>query len=232
MGLNDDLSKYVKGVFQGQWTRRDGQVVPTYDQIKLEGNDGVELDGTVLYADLAESTELVRTQSSIFAAEVYKNYLYCAAKLIADCGGVVTAYDGDRVMGVFIGDSKNTSAVDCALKINYAVFNILRPAIKAQYPNSGFELKQKVGVDTSKLLFARTGVRGTNDLVWVGSASNNAAKLAALPTRYYTYISESVYTNMHSKAKMGGTPPQDMWTSVSVPALGFKVYGSTWKRTF
>jgi len=30
----------------------------------------------------------------------------------------VTAYDGDRVMAVYLGNSKNTSAVTTALKIH------------------------------------------------------------------------------------------------------------------
>src|SRR4051812_36873707 len=60
-------------------------------------NDAVEIDGTVLYADLAESTPLVKGYKDWFAAEVYKNYLYCAARIIRLRGGVITAYDGDRV---------------------------------------------------------------------------------------------------------------------------------------
>ncbi|MDK8795188.1 hypothetical protein QP968_05630 [Corynebacterium sp. MSK041] len=55
-----------------------------------------------------------------FAAEVYKNYLYCAEKIILVRGGIFTACDGDRVMGVFIGDSKNSAAAMCVLQINWA----------------------------------------------------------------------------------------------------------------
>ncbi len=39
-------------------------------------------------------------------------------------------------MGVFIGDNQSTSAARCGLKINYAVREILNPAIKAQYPQT------------------------------------------------------------------------------------------------
>lgn len=45
-----------------------------------------------------------------FAAEIYKSYLHCASKIIRCENGVITAFDGDRVMGIFIGDLKNTSA--------------------------------------------------------------------------------------------------------------------------
>jgi class 3 adenylate cyclase len=90
-----------------------------------------------------------------FAAEVYTAYLLCASRIIKSEGGTITAYDGDRVMAVFIGKAKNTCAVRTGLKIKGVVDNIINPAIKNQY-NNEFELKQVVGIDTSDLLVART----------------------------------------------------------------------------
>jgi class 3 adenylate cyclase len=94
---------------------------------------------------------MVDAHKDHFSAEVYKTYLYCAAKLIREESGAITAYDGDRIMGVFIGNSKNTSAVRCGLKINYAVEQVINQAIRAQYQNSKFVLKHVVGIDTSAL---------------------------------------------------------------------------------
>ncbi len=108
--------------------------------------------------------------------EIYKNYLYCASRLIRNEGGAITAYDGDRVMGLFIGDFQWSNAVKCALKINYAVSQIINPAIKAQYDSSEFAVSQCVGIDTSEVYASRAGVRGDNDLVWIGRAPNYAAK--------------------------------------------------------
>jgi len=48
----------VESIFADQWKVRDGQKVPETEDIQL-GNHAVLLNGTVLYADLAESTELV-----------------------------------------------------------------------------------------------------------------------------------------------------------------------------
>src|SRR5436305_868835 len=83
--------------------------------------EAVELDATVLYADLADSTGLVQGYKDWFAAEVYKTYLMAASELIKNNDGTITAFDGDRVMGVFIGGSKNSSAARCALQINHFV---------------------------------------------------------------------------------------------------------------
>lgn len=131
-------------------------------------------------------------------------------------------------MGVFIGDAKNSSAARCALNINWAVINILRPAIEKQYPSNTFELKQRVGIDTSELLIARTGIRGSNDLVWVGKAANNAAKMAALPTGYPSYISADVYAKLNESSKYGADPKENMWVNLGSGALGYKIFGSTY----
>lgn len=105
-----------------------------------------------------------------FAAEVYKSFLHCASIIIRDQGGEITAFDGDRVMAVFIGDNKRTSAAKSALKINYAVTPIINPEIKDKYSDIAYTMRHAVGIDISKVFIARTGVRGANDLVWVGRA--------------------------------------------------------------
>jgi class 3 adenylate cyclase len=231
MALSDDLKLYVKDTHRGVWSTRDGQNVPDADDLKLS-NDAVKIEGTVLYADLAESTALVKGYKKDFAAEIYKNYLYCAGKIIRLRGGTITAFDGDRIMAVFIGDGKNSAAARCALNINWAVINILRPATKEQYPKASYVLKQKVGIDTSDLFVARTGFRGSNDLVWVGNAANNAAKMAALSTSYPAYISADVYGSLNEESKYANDPRRDMWTSLGTNDLGSHIYGSTFHWGF
>src|SRR5438876_813165 len=124
MALAQDLLAAVDEILKSRWTTRGGNVVPESEDLALS-NDGVNLDATVLYADLAESTRLVDNYNSDFAAEIYKSYLRCAAKIVTAENGVITAYDGDRLMAVFLGDFKNTKAARSALKINYAVTQII-----------------------------------------------------------------------------------------------------------
>lgn len=226
MGLGDDLKSEVRKIFSERWTTRTGQVVPESDDLKLS-NDAVTLDGTVLYADLNDSTNLVDTMKPEFAAEIYKSYLVCAARIIRSEDGAITGYDGDRIMAVYIGKSKNSSAVRTALKINFAVQKIINPAIKYQYPNSGYSVKQVVGIDTSELFVARTGIRGSNDLVWVGRAANYAAKLSAR-SGSTSQITTDVYKRLNQKSKIGSNG-QNMWTQTLAPEIGNrKIYTSSW----
>lgn len=226
MALKDDLESEVATIFKETWSTRDGQVVPESTDLKL-GNDAVRLNGTVLYADLTGSTKLVDAYSSEFAAEVYKAYLHCAAKIIRAEGGVITAYDGDRIMAVYIGDSKNTSAARSGLKINWVRANIINPALKKQYPKKDYQVEQTVGIDTSELFVARTGIRGSNDLVWVGRAANYAAKLAALGPSYPTRITADVYNSLNASLKT--TDGKSMWESAKWAGMNdLSIYRSTW----
>jgi len=55
--------------------------------------------------------------------------------VIRSNSGEIVAYDGDRIMAIFVGDAKGTSAVRCALQINWAIRNLVTPAFKKQYPD-------------------------------------------------------------------------------------------------
>lgn len=231
MSLAQELRDYAAKTHKDAWQRRDGQKVPNTEDVAHK-NEAVDLDAVVLYADLKDSTGLVRGYKDWFASEVYKNYLYTTSRIIRAHDGVITAFDGDRVMAVFIGGSKNSNAAKVALKINWAVKNILQPAMDEQYPNNTYRLRQKVGIASSKTMVARTGIRGSNDLVWVGNAANIAAKLAAMDDSYATYITEDVFKRLSEKTKYGGDPKRLMWTDLGSGAGYGKIYGSTFWWSF
>ena len=226
MSLRQELDREIANILADQWSERDGRVVPESSDLTL-ANDAVQLDATVLYADLSESTVLVDSYAHKFAAEIYKCYLHCAAKIIRSEGGVITAYDGDRVMAVYLGNVKNTSAAKTGLKLNWAVHNIINPKIVAQYPDVAYRIKQTVGIDTSPLTVARTGVRGANDLVFVGRAANHAAKLTGLLPTHATRIPKDVYDALHESLKR--TNGQEMWELATWTAMNkAPIYRSTW----
>jgi class 3 adenylate cyclase len=230
MGFAADIEAEVKRIFRESWTVTKATVVPGPNSIALEKNDAKQMDfGTVLYADLSGSTNMVNTKKREFAAEVYRSYLYSAAQIIRSEGGDVTAYDGDRIMAVFLGDGPNTSAAKSALKINHAVTKIINPAIAAQYGDGVYTVKQVVGVDRSPLFVARTGVRGDNDLVWVGRAANYAAKLTEISNDAATYITGEVFDCLHDSAKYGGTNNEMMWRERQWTQMNnMRIYSSTW----
>lgn len=209
MSLRDDLTSEVTRIFKYQWDVQTTTNVPAAEDLRLDANHAKDLEiATVLYADLDGSTNMVDNYDWMFSAEVYETYLRCAAKIIRSEGGDVTAYDGDRVMAVFTGSYQRTSAVRSAMKINFAVLNIIRPAIKNHYPNIDFILNHVIGIDSSRLRTARIGVRGDNDLVWIGRAANYAAKLTSLQGKPI-WITKDVYKKLNDEAKY--SLGNDMW---------------------
>jgi class 3 adenylate cyclase len=229
MGLKDDLSAEVKSTLAQVWDVQKTDSVPSPEDLRLHANHAKDLEkATVLYADLDGSTSMVDNYKWEFSAEIYKTFLRCASQIIRSEGGAITAYDGDRVMAIFTGGTKNTDAVRCALKINYAVSEIIQPAINAQY-TTDFKLSHVVGIDTSQLRTSRIGVRGDNDLVWIGRAANYAAKLTNESGRP-TWITKAVYDSMKDDVKFHNG--QDMWQKAHWTSMNnMEVYSSTywWK---
>ncbi|MCX2862588.1 adenylate/guanylate cyclase domain-containing protein [Paucibacter sp. PLA-PC-4] len=226
MGLKDDLSAEVKSTFAQAWDVQKTESVPAPEDLRLNANHAKDLEkATVLYADLDGSTSMVDNYKWEFSAEIYKTFLRCASQIIRSEGGAITAYDGDRVMAIFTGGTKNTDAVRCALKINYAVSEIIQPAINAQY-TTDFKLSHVVGIDTSQLRTSRIGVRGDNDLVWIGRAANYAAKLTNESGKP-TWITKTVYDSMKDDVKFHNG--QDMWQKAYWTSMNnMEVYSSTY----
>jgi class 3 adenylate cyclase len=227
MSLADDIREEVQEILNTNWKERDGEKVPEAEEVKL-GNDAVKLAGTVLYADLAESTAMVKDYENWFAAEMYKAFLLSACRIIRDEGGAITAFDGDRVMAVYIGHGKNSAAARTGLKINHAVLKIINDEVASKYEKNPFQLKHAVGIDTSDVFVARTGVRGANDLVWVGRAANYAAKLCSLRSgSYATWITDTVYASLNKDAKYGANG-SCMWDEKKWGEFDMTVYASSW----
>ncbi len=115
-----------------------------------------------------------------------------------------------------------------ALIINYCVLQIINPWLQVQYPSISYTVHHAVGIDTSNLLVARTGVRGSNDLVWVGRSANYAAKLSSLrPWTYRTFITPDVYNELHQVA-LYGLDQMLMWSPWYWSDYGITIYRSSY----
>lgn len=227
MSLSDEIRDRAKEIFKTDWETTNGQVVPSPESIAL-ANSAVYFErATVLYADLDGSTNLVDKYNWWFAAEVYKAYLYAAARIVRAEGGVITSYDGDRVMAIFVGDSQTSSAALAALKINYAVKKLVQPQLNAKYDTS-YAIGHKVGIDTSPIRAVRTGIRGNNDITWVGRAANHAAKLNAIPVEPELWLTKDAFGRTKSDYKTW--QGREIWTKRKWSQMGDQeVYASNWE---
>lgn len=226
MALKDDLTSDVKTIFKSAWTETTGRIVPAPSDVGL-GNKATLLEqAVVFYADLDGSTNMVDTKKWEFSAEIYKTFLHCAAKIVKAESGDITAYDGDRIMAIFIGNNKHDRAARAALKLRWAVLKIVQPLMKESY-KTDFVIAHTVGIDVSDLRAVRTGVRGDNDLVWVGRAANYAAKLTTLGSDYPTWITKAVYDGLSSSLKTSNS--KSIWEARLWTDMGnMSIYRSNW----
>jgi class 3 adenylate cyclase len=238
MSIADDVTADVTGVLDQPWDIRDGEVVPEQEDVAL-GGGGVKLEAVMLYADLADSTRIAMDDRRI-AAKLFKAFLAAASRLIRHRDGYVRSFDGDRVMGVFITGGMHTNAAICGLNIAWAIANVIRPQFKAAYKmfqDNTYGIDHCTGIDRSEVLVVRAGIRGNNDLGWVGRAPNVAAKLSSIRVNsdYTTYITDDVHGYLLDEATHTVKPEngkQDMWEKYedsSTPVT--TLYRSRWYRS-
>jgi len=229
---SEKLDADTSEVLDAAWVIRDGTVVPETQNISLT-NGAVNLDATYVYADMANSTGLAQNATNKQTGKIIRVYLNAATQLLHQNGGEIRSFDGDRVMAIFIGDSKNSDAARAALQINWAVNEIIRPKIRDKWPTLDWTLFHGVGVDTGKAMLVRGGVRRVdNDIVSIGSAPNVAAKLSEIRSAPDIYITQAVYNRLNEEVKYAGGV--DMWSEFGTLTYGgkdFKVRGTTycWK---
>lgn len=233
MAIYDDLESDTDKYLETQWNTRKGNKVPGTSEIALAGG-AVEIDATFLYADLANSSKMAKELDRRVAARILKSFLATTTRLVKHHEGTIASFDGDRILGIFIGDLKNTNAAKCALQINYTVTKIIRPKYENKYDSvrdASFRIKHGVGIDTGTVLAVRAGARGDNDLIWIGRAPNLAAKLSDLrESDYHTFITSSVYNLMKDSVKFGGSENKCMWEKRSWTFLdeNINIYRSNW----
>lgn len=216
------------------WSITNGTVVPTTDDIVMR-NGGRLLDATYAYADLADSSKIAQTLKKEAAAKIIRAFVNSATRILRNFGGEIRSFDGDRVMAIFVGDDKNWNAVRAAFAINWAVVEVIRPAIKSNWSDGEdfCNISHRVGIDTGESLIVRGGARNNNDLISVGAAPNIAAKLSDLKNGHTTYITDRVYGELADNLLYYESSGyrQNCWSklysSIQIGGTYNTVYGST-----
>jgi len=232
MSFDEDLRKEIRTIFRSAWEVTDGRVIPSPEDVGL-GNKAKKVDISILYADMAGSTDMVKGYKREYCAEIYKTFLLGCCRVIRRNGGELISFDGDRIMGAFIGDAKNSTAAKAALNIKWVMDNIVQKEHDEYYVNIKRTIEYTVAVDVAEHHAVRTGIRGSNDLVWVGNAANLAAKLTNHNwSPYRSIITYRVYNSLNNASKFDGNG-RNMWISAYSDEINETVYKSSyhWEPT-
>ena len=196
----------------------------------------MKVEAAFLYADLAGSALLSKACPWTTTATIIRAFLECSTRLIIKHGGVVRSFDGDRVMGIFNGDNKNSNASICGREIHWMVRKILDPAAKKRFKSirdNGIEIRHGVGIDVGEVRAVRSGIRNSNDLIWIGKAASFSAKLSDIRVNgYHTYISSRTFNRLSKEAKSDASG-ESLWEAMTFNFAGETetVYRSNhWKK--
>lgn len=227
------LGSEVRAILHQRWRIRKGLKVPTPESVLLSGG-GVRFEGTVLYADLAQSSLLATDFQKQTAAKIIKSFLRCCSRIITKNKGKITSFDGDRVMGIFQGNGQENRAVLSGLQIHSALEYIIRPKLTDHFQSikqDKFTIDHCVGIDKGETLAVRAGHAGSNDLIWIGRAPNLAAKLSDVRNwKYKTVITQDVYDALDYEHKYDKESFESMWEKRLYDFLdkSWSIYVSDW----
>ncbi|MDQ0869026.1 adenylate cyclase [Arthrobacter sp. V1I9] len=230
---SDDIQAKISNILAEPWVIEDGRVVPKTEDVNQK-NGGKRLEATYLYADLADSTLLAKRFVPEFTARVVRMYLRGAVDAIRHKGGHIRSFDGDRVMGIFIGDRRRNNALEAALHINWAVDQVINPQLTERLKTStaSWQVSHRVGIDDGETLIVRGGARDNSDLVSIGRAPNIAAKLSSIRGESGAItVTDRVHSFLLDKNKVH--EGRAMWGSSTSRTLGphaVTTYSSAWWR--
>lgn len=233
MAWKDDLEGWVDDHLDTSFDVRSGREVPTTESVTSK--QAVELEAAFLYADLAGSSDLARHCPWETTAKVIRAFLDTSTRLIKAYDGEIRSFDGDRVMGVFVGTTPRTYATRCAREIFYTVENILAPKATKKFQsirNNGIKLKCGVGVDFGISRAVRAGIRNNNDLIWIGRPPNMAAKLSDIRDYpFCVHIHKNVYEALPDADKV--VNGENIWEArtYTLSGVAHTVYRTNYTRT-
>jgi adenylate cyclase len=225
MTFKQDLIAAKDEIVGSNFETRDGQVVPTTADVGY--HQAVKLHATYLYVDLVDSSGLVAICPKETVGKVLRLFLDLNVRIIRKRGGHIRSFDGDRVMGIFIGAGRQDAAVQAAMQIRWACKEIIQPEIKSRYTsikNAEWVITPGSGIASGQTFIVRGGVRkSSSDLVSVGNIPNLAAKLSderAAP--YHVRIGKGTYSELGDNAKI--SKGVNMWDGPYTMKMGGKDY--------
>ncbi|KQP01417.1 hypothetical protein ASF30_02025 [Leifsonia sp. Leaf264] len=232
--FGDAFDGKMNEILATPWNSENARVVPKTEDVAQR--DGAKLiEATFMYADMADSTLLVKRYKKEFAARVVRMYMRASVDCIRNRGGHIRSFDGDRVMGVFIGDRRRNDAVEAALNLSWVVDQVINPKLKAWLARSNsatWSVAHRSGIDDGETLIVRGGARNNSDLVSIGNAPNIAAKLSGIRGESGSItITSRVYDVLSEGNKMSGDTA--MWKKRDEAAVGphaVSTYSCGWMR--
>lgn len=224
MTLLDNLKQKVSSYLAGEYTKVRKTSVPSPEDIPL-GNSAAELEATTLFIDVRQSSDITNAFRQQTAAKMMKAYFDGSVRIISSNHGVVRSFNGDGMLAVFMGGGRSNNAVKAAMQTKWFVEEVLRSQFNKYFSNNqaavgkALDFSIGAGLDEGTIFAVRVGVKGTNDVAWVGRCTNTSAKLAnSTSSPRSIAITREVYSRLRQDRTHSGHA--HMWTDEAMREIG------------
>lgn len=215
MGLKDDIESRISTVIDEKYNVTDARVTPTRDSVTF-GSTAKKFFARVLYIDLRGSQQLLSDHQHITVLKAHKAFVYAAAKCIRAEGGDPRSFNGDSILAFWAGkgDDVAKKCVRSAMKIRYAIDEIVNPKLKSKYSDT---LNFGIGVAQGDLYVGKSGVAGDadfQDLIWIGWPVYHAVRYGDKAKKPKAiWISKNIWAAIKDDESMTiGGNGKEMWT--------------------
>jgi class 3 adenylate cyclase len=207
MSMLSDLNTQIDGYMAGQYKVTAKSGVPIPEDIPL-GNEAAELNAATLFVDVRQSSDITNTFRRQTAAKIMKAYFVGAVKIVNTNNGYVRSFNGDGMLAIFVGEDRHDHAVKAAMQLKWFVNYVLEPKFRQYFNNNlkalGSALNFSIGsgIDEGTIYAVRVGIKGTNDVAWIGRCTNTSAKLSGVTDAIA--ITGAVYNNLSASLTHAG----------------------------
>lgn len=223
MALLDDLKTTVSGYLAGNYETYEPKNIPLPEDIGL-GNKAAKMQATALFIDVRQSSDITEAFRLQTAAKMMKGYFRGAVKIVRANNGHVRSFNGDGMLAFFMGDYRSNNAAKAAMQVRWFVGKVLQPEFQSYFKNNLTALGKALdfsigcGLDEGQIFAVRVGIKGTNDVAWVGRPTNTAAKLASIPDPNRIRVTRAVYERLNKDRKYAGD--KHMWKDEVFKEIG------------
>ncbi len=179
-------------------TRTSNKIPQTSKDLKY--NEIVKMDLAMLFVDITGYTDLVKNENPKKIARVMTLYVTEMGAAIRHHGGIIVSIEGDGLLASFntIQGKKHNAcekAVRCAVTMNTLLDFVVNKRLREFNYNT---ISCRYGMDFGPIIINRAGIKGEgkNELLFIGKATNHAAKFLGIASNGEYVISEEVYKQL------------------------------------
>lgn len=181
--------KFVKEIFSDVQSNFDKNIeviysdsIPNQESFKLEVQKWYQVNNVIcVYVDLASSTKINIQEKKDLAAHIFDSYIKAVTKIFTEYQSKYIDIQGDGGFALFDGENSINRALVAAVTIKTLLSR--QAQYFSEFVNSKLNntnLSVRIGIHKGNILAKKSGIRGENEIIWLGDAVSVASKICNL----------------------------------------------------